>query len=164
MSGQDASEPQVHFPSPVTAETTNTRCYHFRVSRAGLVLVGGRSSRMGRDKALPPFRGATRGQQVGQAVGGAGGRTRSLQISRPSRAFRSLAPPGPAGRHSHFSFPYIGRLESDCGLRYAGCFRRFFPPAAGFGRAPDMGIIPISGMEPFENVNTPAEWAAYARD
>lgn len=41
--------------------------------RAGFVLVGGRSSRMGRDKALLPLRGRTMVEVVAAAVAGAAG-------------------------------------------------------------------------------------------
>lgn len=49
------------------------QCYHFAVSCAGYVLVGGRSSRMGRDKALLPFRGGRLAQSVARAVSEAAG-------------------------------------------------------------------------------------------
>jgi len=49
------------------------QCYHFSVSRAGYVLTGGRSSRMGREKALLPLSGGTLGEKVARAVQGAAG-------------------------------------------------------------------------------------------
>jgi molybdopterin-guanine dinucleotide biosynthesis protein A len=50
-----------------------TQCYHIAVSHAGYVLVGGRSSRMGRDKALLPFQGGALCQSVAWAVAEAAG-------------------------------------------------------------------------------------------
>jgi len=45
-----------------------TQCYHFYVNRAGYVLAGGRSSRMGRNKALLPYRGSALVESVARAV------------------------------------------------------------------------------------------------
>ena len=50
-----------------------TQCYHFCVSCAGYLLVGGRSSRMGSDKALLPFRDSRLGQSVAGLVERAAG-------------------------------------------------------------------------------------------
>jgi molybdopterin-guanine dinucleotide biosynthesis protein A len=49
------------------------QCYHFGVDRAGYVLTGGRSSRMGRDKALLLLRGELLGAAVAKAVKSAAG-------------------------------------------------------------------------------------------
>src|SRR5271166_6149365 len=59
------------------------RCYYFLMRHAGFVLVGGQSSRMGRDKALLPCRGTTLAQHIAQVVQEAAG-TAAL-IGDPSR-------------------------------------------------------------------------------
>lgn len=71
------------------------QCYHFRVSRAGYVLTGGRSSRMGRDKALLPFRGGTLAQSVATAVAQAAG---------------SATLVGAPEIHGHLGFPVLADL------------------------------------------------------
>jgi len=55
------------------ADRCKTRWYHFSVKRAGYVLVGGRSSRMGCDKALLPFHGRALAQVVARHVAQAAG-------------------------------------------------------------------------------------------
>src|SRR5260370_42365165 len=51
----------------------NPQCYHFCVSRAGYILVGGKSSRMGQDKAFLPFGNTTLVQHVAETVRAAAG-------------------------------------------------------------------------------------------
>lgn len=69
------------------------RWYHFPVSsRAGYVLVGGNSSRMGRDKALLPWHGTTMAQAVAEAVRTAAG---------------SVALVGNPRRHGHLGYSVV---------------------------------------------------------
>jgi molybdopterin-guanine dinucleotide biosynthesis protein A len=66
------------------------------VSYAGYVLVGGRSSRMGRDKALLPFRGGALVQSVARAV---------------SEAVGSATLVGDPGRYGALGYPVIPDLQ-----------------------------------------------------
>jgi molybdopterin-guanine dinucleotide biosynthesis protein A len=66
------------------------------VSYAGYVLVGGRSSRMGRDKALLPFRGGALVQSVAGAV---------------SEAVGSATLVGDPGRYGALGYPVIPDLQ-----------------------------------------------------
>lgn len=67
---------------------------------AGFVLVGGRSSRMGRDKALLPFEGKTLGEYVAGVVLEAAG---------------SVALIGDPSRYSHLGFPVVADSVLGCG-------------------------------------------------
>lgn len=55
------------------SRVSKRQCYHFSVNRTGYVLVGGRSSRMGRDKALLPVEGGVLVQQVAARTAAAAG-------------------------------------------------------------------------------------------
>ena len=60
------------------------------MDRAGFVLVGGRSSRMGRNKALLPYRGTTLVEHVAAAVGQAAG---SVSLVGSADEYSSLGLP-----------------------------------------------------------------------
>lgn len=64
--------------------------------RAGFVLVGGASSRMGRDKAALPYRGRTLVEHVASAVAGAAG---SVTLVGAPERYQALGFPLLADRH-----------------------------------------------------------------
>jgi len=70
------------------------------ISRAGFVLVGGLSSRMGRDKALLPFEGSTLAGEV---------------ASRVRLAAGNVALIGPPHRYAALGFPVTADLVEGCG-------------------------------------------------
>ena len=69
-------------------------------SRAGFVLVGGRSSRMGRDKALLPLNGSTLVEQV---------------ASRVLLAAGAVTLVGPPGQYRSLGYPIVADRVSGCG-------------------------------------------------
>ena len=75
--------------------TRKPQCYHLAVDNAGYVLVGGRSSRMGCDKALLPFRGGALAQSVAQVV---------------SQAAGSATLVGDPGRYAGLGYPVVPDL------------------------------------------------------
>ena len=185
------------------------------MSRAGYVLAGGRSSRMGCDKALLPFRGGRLVESVARAVGLAAGS--AVLVGNP-RLYEQLGYPaipdlypgdGPLGgiltALDHTSADW--NLVAACDMpELSAEFLRLLLDAAG-GSAAD-AVVPMgpSGrpeplcavyhrrshaaleralgrgirsvraalenlhaaiafvpeVTPFQNVNTPEEWAAYA--
>jgi molybdenum cofactor guanylyltransferase len=84
-------------------------CYHLLMdSTAGFVLTGGRSSRMGRDKALLPIDGSVLVERTAEVVRAAAG---------------SVTLIGAPGRYSHLGLPVLPDLVPDggplCGLHTA---------------------------------------------
>lgn len=66
----------------------NSQWYHFAVNRSGWVLAGGRSTRMGRDKALLPFHGRPLAAAIAEAVREAAGNV--TLIGNPALAAAGL--------------------------------------------------------------------------
>jgi len=69
-------------------------------SRAGFVLAGGRSSRMGQDKALLPWKGSTLIESVAREVFNAAG---------------SVTLIGPVERYASLGFPVVSDKIAGCG-------------------------------------------------
>jgi len=120
------------------------------VSHAGYVLAGGRSFWMGCDKTLLPFRGGrlVESMEFPRLLIDAAGRP----------AADALVPAGPSGRP-----------EPLCAVYHRGS-RRALEGALGRGvrsvraAVEDLraAVVYVPEVTPFQNVNTPEEWAAYA--
>jgi molybdopterin-guanine dinucleotide biosynthesis protein A len=87
---------------PVTQLTAPRifQCYHFGMKCAGFVLAGGKSSRMGSDKALLPYRGRTLVEHVASEVREAAG---------------SITLVGDPARYSYLGYPVIADIFPGCG-------------------------------------------------
>ncbi len=69
-------------------------------ARSGFVLVGGASSRMGRDKALLPLGSATMAEQIASIVRNATGNVTLI---------------GPVHKYAHLGFPVVPDAVENCG-------------------------------------------------
>ena len=203
----------VHFP----VQRHETQCYHFPVSHAGYVLAGGRSARMGCDKALLPFRGGRLVESVARAVELAAGSAVLVGNARLYEHLGYAAIPdrypgaGPLGgivtalHHSsadwnlvaacdmpELSGEFLGFLINTAAAEHSGAdvlvpagpsgrleplcavYHRRSRPA--LERALERGdrsvrgaleklhaaVVAVPEVTPFQNVNTPEEWAVYA--
>jgi len=187
------------------------------VSRAGYVLVGGRSSRMGRDKALLPFRGGVLAESVAREVTSAAGS--AVLVGDPSRyaaygypvipdrypgegplggiltalyhttaewnlvvacdmpalasAFLrrildaaeqsdadALVPTGPSGFPEPLCAAYHARSRDSLQGAFVRGERKVMAAVASL----QVVLWPMAELAPFQNVNTPEDWAGYAAE
>jgi molybdopterin-guanine dinucleotide biosynthesis protein A len=179
------------------------------VQRSGYVLVGGRSSRMGRDKARLPYRGEALAEWIARAVKTAAGSAtlvgnldlggipdlypgegplggiltalrhtpadwnlivacdmpevsaefleRLLAAAERSGA-DALLPHGPSGRAEPLCAVYHRRAGEPMERHFAGGIRKVTAALVGVATV----WLPVAELKPFQNVNTPEDWAGYA--
>jgi molybdopterin-guanine dinucleotide biosynthesis protein A len=187
------------------------------VTRSGYVLVGGRSSRMGRDKARLPYRGGTLAEWVARAVelaarsatfvGNAVGNPelggipdlypgegplggiltalhhslrqtgadwnlivacdmpgvsaaflRKLLAAAEASGADALLPAGPSGKLEPLCAVYHRRALHPMELHFASGVRKVTAALKGVPTV----YLSVSEPMPFQNVNTPEDWAGYA--
>ncbi len=98
---------------------------------AGFVLTGGRSRRMGRDKALLPSSGQTLCEHIGDVVGAAA--TRVFLVGHPER-------------YSHLKYPCIADIHPDLG------------PLSGLETALSLGRAELNVVVSCDVWNIREEW------
>ena len=181
------------------------------MKRAGYVLVGGRSSRMGRDKARLPYRGGALAEWVARAVktaadsvtlvgnpelggipdlypgeGPLGGILtalhhtpadwnlivacdmpevsaaflRKLLTAAESSGADALLPSGPGGTPEPLCAVYRGRAMAAMEAHFLRGVRKVTSALEG---VPTL-CLSVPELAPFQNVNTPEDWAGYAAE
>ena len=187
------------------------------MSRAGYVLVGGRSSRMGRDKACLPFHGVALAQYVACTVASAA--NQAVLVGDPSRyavfgypvipdrfpgegplggiltalhhtsadwnlvvacdmpelsaeflgrlleaaehsGAEALIPVGPSGRPEPLCAVYHRNVRPALETAFAAGERKV---TLALAAVPTASLV-MPELEPFQNVNTPEDWAGYATE
>ena len=183
------------------------------MNQSGYVLVGGRSSRMGRDKARLPYRGGALAEWVARAVelaaqnvtlvgnpelggipdlypgeGPLGGILTALQHTRhettadwslivacdmpevsagflqrllaaaEASGADALLPAGPSGKLEPLCAVYHRRALAAMGRHFARGVRKVTAALQGVPTV----CISVPELAPFQNVNTPEDWAGYA--
>jgi molybdopterin-guanine dinucleotide biosynthesis protein A len=188
------------------------------VNRAGYVLVGGRSARMGRDKALLPFRGGVLAEWVAREVAAVAGGVvlvgdpgryaafgyavipdrypgegplggiltalahttaewnlvvacdmpklsaeflgRILEAAAGQSAADALVPTGPSGLPEPLCAAYHRRSRA----ALEGAFERGERKVMRALATLPVVMWPMAELAPFQNVNTPEDWAGYVAE